>query len=177
MLKIGLDLDDTINFWWSEYVKRFGPPKNDFEVIKNLQKKLKKDKEFWINLPLKHYPNFEAELFCTKRIIPKQWSREYLIKHNIKVKPIYQQWYQYGKKSTLIKGRVDVFIDDSISNFIELNLSGIPCLLMDSENNKSWGPIGRVYDLKYDTIVSTYNEFMENYFNNFKFIVDEITRH
>lgn len=177
MLKIGLDLDDTINFWWSEYVKRFGPPKNDFEVIKNLQKKLKKDKEFWINLPLKHYPNFEAELFCTKRIIPKQWSREYLIKHNIKVKPIYQQWYQYGKKSTLIKGRVDVFIDDSISNFIELNLSGIPCLLMDSENNKSWGPIGRVYDLKYDTIVSTYNEFMENYFNDFKFIVDEITRH
>ena len=68
-------------------------------------------------------------------------------------------------------------IDDSISNFIELNLSGIPCLLMDSENNKSWGPIGRVYDLKYDTIVNTYNEFMENYFNNFKFIVDEITRH
>lgn len=176
MLKIGLDLDDTINFWWSEYVKRFGPPKNDFEVIKNLQKKLKKDKEFWINLPLKHYPNFEAELFCTKRIIPKQWSREYLIKHNIKVKPIYQQWYQYGKKSTLIKGRVDVFIDDSISNFIELNLSGIPCLLMDSENNKFWGPIGRIYNLKYDTIVSTYNEFMENYFNNFKFIVDEITR-
>lgn len=167
MLKIGLDLDDTINFWWSEYIKMFGPPKNDYEIIKNLQRKLKKNKNFWINLPLKHYPDFEAELFCTKRIIPKAWSREYLIKHNIKVKPIYQQWYQYGKKSTLIKGRVDLFIDDSISNMIELNLAGIPCLLMDSENNQKWGSIGRIYSLNYSEIEQAYYKFME-IFPNFK---------
>lgn len=172
MLKIGLDLDDTINYWWSEYVKRFGSPKNDFEIIKNIQRKLKKDKEFWINLPLKHYPNFEAELFCTKRVIPKTWSREYLIKHNIKVKPIYQQWYQYGKKSTLIKGRIDVFIDDSISNFTELNLAGVPCLLMDSENNQHWGPIGRIYSLDYNEIEQAYVDFME-VFPNFKRFYDD----
>lgn len=167
-LRIGLDLDDTINYWWSEYIKRFGLPKNDYEIIRNLQRKLKKDKEFWLNLPLKHYPDFEAELFCTKRIIPKTWSREYLIKHDIKVKPIYQQWYQYGKKSTLIKGKVDVFIDDSISNFIELNLSGVPCLLMDSENNQYWGSIGRIYSLEYEHIEKNYKLFMETIFNDFK---------
>jgi uncharacterized HAD superfamily protein len=114
-------------------------------------------------------------LFCTKRVIPKTWSREYLIKHNIKVKPIYQQWYQYGRKSTLIKGKVDVFIDDSISNMIELNLSGIPCLLMDAENNQKWGPIGRIYSLKYLEIEKAYLEFMK-IFPNFKELVYEFKR-
>lgn len=169
-LRIGLDFDDTINFWWSEYIKIFGLPKDDYEIIKNLAKKLKYDKSFWVNLPLKNYPDFEATLYCTKRIIPKSWSREYLKKHNIPIKPIYQQWYQYGKKSTLIKGRVDVFIDDSISNMIELNLAGIPCLLMDSENNQEWGPIGRIYSLNYNDIEQAYYEFMK-IFPHFKQLI------
>lgn len=175
MLKCGLDIDDTINFWWSEYIKLFRIPKNDYEVIRNIQRKLKKDKDFWLNLPIKHYPDFEAELFCTKRVIPKTWSREYLTKHNIKVKPIYQQWYYYGRKSTLIKGKVDVFIDDSINNMIELNLSGIPCLLMDAENNQKWGSIGRIYSLKYSEIEKTYLEFMK-IFPNFRELVYEFKR-
>lgn len=166
MLKIGLDLDDTINYWYSSYIKIFGTPKNDSEIIRNIQKKLKKDKDFWLNLPLKNYPNFEPELFCTKRIIPKKWSREYLQMHGIKIKPIYQQWYQKGKKSCLIKGKVDVFIDDSIENMIELNKAGIPCLLMDSELNKNWGPIGRIYSLDYEEIYSAYIEFLP-IFKNF----------
>jgi 1,2-phenylacetyl-CoA epoxidase catalytic subunit len=36
MIRIALDLDDTINFWWPEYIKLFGTPKNDHEVIKNI---------------------------------------------------------------------------------------------------------------------------------------------
>lgn len=177
MLRIGLDLDDTVNFWWDEYVKIFGNPKNDHEITKNVYRKLRKNKQFWMNLPVKNYPDFDVTLYCTKRVIPKNWSKEYLKNNNIPIKPIYQQWYQYGKKSSLIKGRVDVFIDDSISNMIELNLAGIPCLLMDSENNKSWGPIGRIYDLSYKNIEQAYNEFIEHYFNNFKQIVNEITRY
>lgn len=171
-MRIGLDLDDTINFWWSEYVKLFGDPKNDYEIIRNIEKRLKKDKSFWLNLPIKNRPDFEVELFCTKRVIPKSWSKEYLKRNGIPVKPIYQMYYQYGKKSSLIKGRVDLFIDDSISNMIELNLAGIPCLLMDSENNKSWGSVGRVYSLNYDEIIKEYNKFMK-VFHNFKEIVCE----
>ena len=92
----------------------------------------------------------------------------FLKKNNIPTAPIYQQWYQLGKKSTLIKGRVDVFIDDSIENMIELNLAGIPCLLMDSENNQDWGPIGRVFSLNHDHILETYELFMKTSFKNFK---------
>ena len=173
MLKIGLDLDDTLNYWLSEYNKLYKNSKSKYEITKNVYK-LRKNKEFWMNLPIKNSPNFIPELFCTKRIIPKSWTKEYLKKNLIPIAPIYQQWYQYGKKSTLIKGRVDVFIDDSIENMIELNLAGIPCLLMDAETNQEWEFFGRVFSLDYNHIEETYNLFMEQIFPNFKSLIDEI---
>ena len=33
-------------------------------------------------------------------------------------------------KADFIKGRVDVFIDDSVSNFIAMNLAGVPCFVV-----------------------------------------------
>ena len=46
---------------------------------------------------LKEFKNMDVDvtLYCTKRLIPKAWSKEYLKNHNIPVRPIYQQWYQY----------------------------------------------------------------------------------
>lgn len=172
MLRIGLDLDDTVNYWWSEYSKLYQEPKSKYEVTKNVFK-LKSNKDFWMNLPIKNVPDFIPELYCTKRIIPKAWSRKYLENNCIPVAPIYQQWYQYGKKSTLIKGRVDVFIDDSIENMIELNLAGIPCLLMDAETNQDWNYVGRVYSLEYEHIKEIYDLFMTHTFPNFKLLIDE----
>ena len=160
-MRIGLDLDDTINYWYCEYLKLFGKPKDDYEITKNVVR-LSKDRDFWLNLPVKNYPDFEPTLYCTKRIIPKSWSKKYLQINNLPIAPIYQVYYQKDRKSRFIKGRVDLFIDDSISNMIELNLAGIPCLLMNSEENKKWGPIGRIYSLNYDEIMSVdLNELKE----------------
>ena len=50
-LKIGLDLDDTVNSWYPEYLKMFGAPKNNYEITKNVHNKLK---------------NNDAYLFATK---------------------------------------------------------------------------------------------------------------
>ena len=75
---------------------------------------------------------------------------------------------QSGNKATMIKGRVDVFVDDSISNMIKLNLSGVPCLLMDKEYNREWGPIGRIYSLDINEIYETYKLFINTVFKNFK---------
>jgi hypothetical protein len=78
-------------------------------------------------------------------------------------------YYQQGNKATMIKGRVDVFVDDSISNFIKLNLSGVPCLLIDQPDNQSWGPIGRIYSLNKEEILDAYNLFIDTgMFDNFK---------
>ena len=85
--------------------------------------------------------------------------------------PVYQMYLQSGNKARMIKGRVDVFIDDSISNMIKMNLSGVPCLLMDTPNNRDWGPIGRIYTLDKDEIMEIYELFMKTVFPNFKNLV------
>ena len=64
-----------------------------------------------------------------------------------------------------------MFIDDSVSNFKAMNLAGVPCLLMDAEHNRSWGPIGRVYSLNMSEIEEVYNLFMLTVFDNFDKLV------
>ena len=56
MLRIGLDMDDTINEWYPIYLKRFGPPKTDYEITYNVQNVLIRDKEFWLSLHIKNIP-------------------------------------------------------------------------------------------------------------------------
>ena len=68
----------------------------------------------------------------------------------------------------MLKGRVDVHIDDSIKVFKDLNSKGIPCLLMDSPFNQEWGPIGRIYSLNLEEIEDVYHLFMNTVFKDFE---------
>lgn len=167
-LKIGLDIDDTILYWFPEYLKRFGEPKNEFEITRHVQRDLRKDRNFWLSLQPKHRPNFPVTLYCTKRVCNKDWSKRWIEDHDYPNAPVYQIFSQSQNKASLIKGKVDVFIDDSISNFKAMNLAGLPCLLMDADHNRSWGPIGRVYSLDEDEIKETYDLFMLTIFPNFQ---------
>ena len=135
-LKIGLDIDDTLLDFWTEYIKCFGNPKEDRVVTRNVYK-LRKNRNFWENLPKLREIDFVPELYCTKRINSKVYTKRSLEKHGFPIRPIYQMYYQKGNKADLIKGRVDVFIDDSISNFEMLNKSGVRCLLIDAPHNSS----------------------------------------
>lgn len=152
-LRIGLDIDDTICSFMSSYLDKFGEPREDAEITRNVCRKLIKDRDFWLNLPIINRPNFEPTLYCTKRIHPKTWTRQYLIKNDLPVAPIYQVYCQASSKAPRIKGRIDVFIDDSISNFLDLNLKGVPCLLIDSPYNRNvWGKEGRIFSLNIEEI-------------------------
>lgn len=174
-MKIGLDLDDTIFSFMRYYLKRFGSPKDDYTITKNVQRVLSKDRDWWLNQPLLNAPDFIPTLYCTKRVHKKAWTREQLKKNYLPDVPIYQVFTQSASKAKYIKGRVECFVDDSISNFIDLNLSGIPCLLMDSEYNQSWGPIARVYSLKEDEIRDAYEIFLSTgMFTNFKNLIREV---
>jgi hypothetical protein len=172
-IKIGLDIDDVIVDFWGAYIKKFGQPKSDVEIIRNVERKLRVDKDFWVNLELLNEPNFSPELYCTKRVNPKSWTKDSLISlglnHYGRLAPIYQMYFQMGQKSRMIKGKVDVFVDDSITNFIEMNLNGVPCLLMSNDRNlPHWDTIGRVYSLDYDEIEDTYELLVNTIGKNFK---------
>lgn len=168
-MRIGLDLDGTVDDFMNPYLERFGKPKKDSEITRNVQQILSKDRNFWLSLPVLRYIDFVPELYCTKRVNPKQWTRKWLVEHGFPNRPIYQMYYQHGNKANMIKGRVDVFVDDSVSNFIKLNLSGVPCLLIDQPDNQSWGPIGRIFTLNKQEIVDAYNLFIDTgMFDNFR---------
>ena len=167
-LRIGLDLDDTLNEFMNPYLKRFGYPKSDGEITKNVQRILIRDREWWINLPVKNKINFIPELYCTKRVCNKNYSKTWLENNGYPNKPIYQIFCQRANKARYIKGIVDRFIDDSVSNFIQMNLAGLPCLLIASESNEKWGPYGKIYSLDKEEIEYGYECIKESEdFNNY----------
>ena len=177
-MKIGLDIDDVVAGFWESYCDYFNAYNNPKHLInanitKNVQRILKGDRNFWINLPVINRPNFTPELYCTKRVNNKSWTKEFITKNNLPNVPIYQMLYQHGNKATMIKGKVDIFVDDSISNMINMNLAGVPCLLMDTTNNQDWGPVGRIYSLNKEEIEDACELFKVTMYPYFKDLCDE----
>ena len=173
-LKIGCDLDDTI-FGFSEgYLNRFKKwPKYDWAITRNVTHILSKERDFWIGLPVIRRPNFIPKLYCSSRVNKKCWSKRAIEINDLPNSPLYQVPGYNIPKSKYIKGRVDVFIEDSPHQWKALNSAGIPCLLIDSPNNKEYGPILKIYSLDYDEIENAYNIALEmNCFKEFNLYYD-----
>jgi hypothetical protein len=169
ILNVSLDLDGTIVDFYQHYIKKFGNPKSDLEITKNVRGILREDKEFWMTQPLINMPNFMPHCYCTSRLISKNWIKEQLAVNNLPKAPIYQVFgVSLSKYSQLKRSGADVHVDDSLQVFKDLNLKGIPCLLLDSPNNKDWGPIGRVYTLDKEEIEDVYHLFKNTLFPYFK---------
>ena len=156
-LRIGTDIDEVLSDFIGAYRQRFGEQPSHI-ITKHCERVLSHDRDFWVNLKLLRRPDFDFTLYCTKRVNPKSYTKEFIRKNNLPNAPIYQQWCQIGPKSRLIKGRVDVFIDDSVRNYEELNSHGVPCLLMDTPDNKNIDTPLRIYSLNYDEIERVYNK-------------------
>ena len=167
-MKIGLDLDDTVFSFMPYYIARFGEPKCSKEITRNVTQILQYDRDFWLNQPILRKPNFDVTLYCTKRVHNKEWTKKQLEIHELPKAPIYQILIQNANKADRIKNKVDVFVDDSVSNMIQMNLSGVPCLLIDAPHNQSWGAVGRIYSLDKDEIEDAYQLLIDTVFDNFK---------
>ena len=163
-LKIGLDIDDTIADFFGSYKEYFNTNKypsrlKDHNITKNVVRILKFDRNFWINLPIKNNITFIPELYCTARVSNKTWTKKWLQMHGFPDSPVYQIFGHGVNKAKYIKGKVDIFVDDSLTNFRLLNMAGVPCLLLDTDRNQSWEYDGRVYSLDRDEIIEKYFVF------------------
>ena len=158
MIRIALDLDDTIFDFLGAYQEVFPGEKNliSSNITKNVCK-LKKDKRFWENLPLLEMPNFEPCIYATKRINSKVYTRNCLNRHGLPIKPIYQMVYQYGNKVDMIKGRCDVLIDDSVFNCYQALKVGFPAILITRPHNIDSDYPYRIKRLDLDEIRAVYN--------------------
>lgn len=160
-LKVAIDIDDTLSSFYDSYQKLFPGERNmRNEVITKNVYSLRNNKEFWTGLEVIDRPNFEPHIYATKRINPKSYTREWLIKNNFPDKPIYQTYYQLGNKADIIKGRCDVLIDDSPSNVYKCIKSGVPALLIDRPHNQEAGPLYRIYSLDIDEVLFGYKMLM-----------------
>jgi hypothetical protein len=169
-LNIGCDLDDTIFGFSQGYIKRFKKwPKYDWAITRNVSHILINERDFWVNLPVIRRPiGFEPKLYCSSRVNKKSWSKKAIEINDLPNSPLYQVPGYHIPKSRYIKGRVDVFIEDSPHQWKALNLAGIPCLLIDSPNNKEYGPVLKINSLDYDEIEEVFYLANEcNIFNEF----------
>lgn len=163
MLRIGLDIDDVLGDFMGHYYTYFDCAKhperlqNDI-ITKNVQR-IRRDKQFWVEMPSLYIPDFEPELYCTKRINPKAWTKEWIENQGLPKKPVYQLYSQSANKARLIKGRVDVFIDDSVYNVRQMNEAGVPTLLF---RGRAEGVIS-VYSLQLDEISKAYKSLLKRW--------------
>lgn len=163
MLRIGLDIDNTIADFDSHYLRRFGKfPNHDWGITRNVNNILIKEKAFWLTLPILRMPEFKPRLYCSSRINPKQWTKTYLQRNDFPEAPLYQVKGYGTSKYDALKGRVDVFIDDSIFNFEDLNIKGILCLLITTNSNSHYDTPLRIHDLNIDTITDKYYYAVNN---------------
>lgn len=148
-----LDLDDTVFDFIGFYQKRFGVEladywKADYDMGKNLEE-LKNDKDFWINMPIKHTPPVEVDYYVTARSIPEEWTMEAIQKNNLpKAKVISLPW-NVSKIDTLKKIGATIMVDDKYETFKECLNNGIFCYLVDAPHNKHYN-VGhhRIMDLE-----------------------------
>lgn len=169
-LKISCDIDGVLADFYGPYFERFGMPKKDSEITKNVTRILINDKDFWMNLPVLNELNWTPKQYTTARVIKKQWIKDYLDKELFPKAPIYQiHCYNLSKFSKIKMGGCHLHIDDSLSVFKDLNSKGMPCLLLDSPGNQAYSdPIGRIYSLDKEEIEETYHLFLNTVFPHFK---------
>lgn len=139
---IGCDLDDVIFEFTSSYEKRFGVKlssywNGDYNMSDNL-KSLQKDKDFWVNMPVKSTVPFEVDYYITARSIPVEWTQEAIQKNNLPKAPIYSLPWNVSKIDTLKKLGITIMIDDKWSTFKECKKNGIFCYLVTTDANRRY---------------------------------------
>lgn len=152
---VSLDIDDVCLDFAPYLQEKFGVKLNpywngSYEMYKMLDE-VKDDKEFWTNIPAKHIPSFEPDLYITSRSIPNEWTMENLQKMGFPCAPVYSVPFNESKVELLKKHNVSIHIDDKWTNYKEATEAGVFCYLMDAPHNRHYN-VGhrRIYNLDLD---------------------------
>ena len=144
--KIGLDIDEVLADFVGAWCDRYGtePPsfwKYDYESDKKFDE-LRLDKEFWMNIrPLVRPEDlmFEPHCYITGRIVPTEWTMEWISKNGFATVPVISIGHNGSKVEHIKESGADIFVDDRYDTYRELTEAGLCCYL-----------ISRKHNLKYD---------------------------
>lgn len=142
--RIGLDIDEVLADWVGAWCERYNiATPETWHFDRNMEEKfneLRKNKDFWMNIKIKTPPSaipFEPTCYITHRPIPNEWTEEWLDRNNYPVAPVYTV-FKGHKHEVALAEKLDVFVDDSYDNFVELNNAGILCYLFDAPHNRRY---------------------------------------
>lgn len=110
---------------------------SDKRFVDNIHK-VDNDVEFWLTIPKLIEPSdikFKISGYCTARNISKKVTELWLRNNGFPDKPVYSVGLGKSKVEVLKEVGCDIFIDDSESNFNELNNNGVLCYLMTRSHN------------------------------------------
>jgi 5'(3')-deoxyribonucleotidase len=159
-VRIGLDIDEVLADWVAHYSRTHSTiiPSNwnfDRKIGERLAE-VAKDKEFWMSIPPKTLPEdiqFEPCCYITSRVIPTEWTEEWLDLHGYPAVPVITVGHDQSKVEVAKAHNVDIFVDDRYENFVEMNNAGIFTYLFDAPHNQRYN-VGhrRIKSLKEITI-------------------------
>lgn len=143
--KIGLDIDEVLCNWTGAWCAKFGYPIPNNWHFSYKQKEHFQSfspeelNEFYLNIPAKMKPEdipFEPHCYITSRSVPVELTQQWIQKNGFPTVPIYSIGFGNSKVEVAKQSGIDWFVDDSYSNFAELNEAGICTWLWDSPHNQ-----------------------------------------
>jgi len=159
-LRIGLDIDDTINLFvshWCEHHKCDVP--NHWEFDRDINSKLNAlNKDFWLSIPTKINSKdlpFTPTCYITARSVDEEWTKEWLDLNNFPQVPIYSVGLGKSKLDIAKELNLDYFIDDNYQTFVDLNKNGVCTFLMDAPHN-------RIFNVGYKRIMD-FDDFKKRF--------------
>lgn len=151
--RVSLDIDDVCLDFKPAFEQRFNIKLNNYwdgsYLMGSLLDKVKDDKDFWVNLPVKNLPTFNPTCYITSRSISVDWTKECLEKNGFPCAPVYCVPFNESKVDLLKNNNINIHIDDKVQNYQEAITAGIFCYLMDAPHNQ-WFNVPqhrRIYDL------------------------------
>lgn len=158
-LKIGLDIDEVLCNWLEPWCEKFQYPipncwsfsYNNKEHFNKLAESGLLD-EFYSNLPRLIDPTeipFEPHCYITSRSVDVEVTKNWLQKNGFPTATVYSVGFGQSKVDAAKESGLDIFVDDSYHNFVELNNAGICTYLYDTPYNRRYN-VGyrRIYSLK-----------------------------
>lgn len=147
--KVGLDIDEVLADWVTAWIKKYGIEKQpeswyfDRKIMDRFEEMRTNGEldDFYMGLEPLVNPSelpFQPHCYITSRPVSTKITEAWLDKHGFPTAPVHTVELRKSKVDVAKEAGINIFIDDSFSNFIDLNKEGILTYLFSRKHNQKF---------------------------------------